>query len=249
MCNMSKNKTEFLKGCILSNDVIALFEDIKGVLFFIKNKNCEFIWCNLLLAEHCGFKTIEEWVEAKNDFNVHSLDQAERYRNDDLEVMGSGKPKEKIVELFPNYLGDLSWFVTTKVPLKNTAGEVIGLYGMMQTYEKSHLLGRPLGEISKALDYIRDHYTEKVSNEDLAREVGLSVRQFEKRFKTIFKTTPHQYIIKLKILKACDLLLSKNVTSSEVAIDLGFYDQSAFNLHFKKHVGTSPLKYIKRHSP
>ncbi len=239
---------DFLQDCMMSMDFVRVFDDIKGVLFFIKNQNCDLVWCNLRLAEHCGFSNVEDLVNAQDDFNIHSTEMAEQYRTDDLEVMKSGLVKEGIIELFPNYLGDLSWFVTKKIPLFNKAGEVIGLYGIMQTYENSAKLGRPLGEISKALEYIKAHFTEKISNQALAKQCGLSVRPFEKRFKEIFNSSPHQYIIKLRILKACDLLLSKNKTIIEVATDLGFYDQSAFNLHFKKHTGTTPLKYIKKHS-
>ncbi|MDD7987244.1 helix-turn-helix domain-containing protein [Lentisphaera marina] len=237
-----------LDDCLMSKEFLHVFDDIKGVLFFLKNRQCELLWANPRLAQHCGFSSVEELLKAQDDFNIHSVELAEQYREDDLQVMESGEVKEGIVELFPNYLGDLSWFVTKKIPLFNKAGEVLGLYGIMQTYENSGKLGRPLGEIAKALEYIKAHYTEKISNKLLARECGLSVRPFEKRFKQIFKSTPHQYIIKLRILKACDLLLSKNKTIIEVATDLGFYDQSAFNLHFKKQVGTTPLKYIKKHS-
>jgi AraC-like DNA-binding protein len=239
---------DLLKDCMMSTEFLHVFDDIKGVLFFLKNRQCELIWANLRLAEHSGFSNVDDLLNAKTDFNIHTVELAEQYREDDLQVMDSGESKQGIVELFPNYLGDLSWFVTKKIPLFNKAGEVIGLYGIMQTYENSGKLGRPLGEISKALEYIKAHYTEKISNKLLARECGLSVRPFEKRFKNIFKSTPHQYIIKLRILKACDLLLSKNKTIIEVATELGFYDQSAFNLHFKRQVGMTPLKYIKKHS-
>ena len=238
----------FLKECSLSPEFFQLFDDIKGVLFFIKNRDCKLQWCNLLLAEHCGFSSAEEMVKAQDDFKIHSTELAERYREDDLQVIESGEIKNDIVELFPNYLGDLSWFVTKKVPIINKHGEVVGLYGLMQSYENSSKLGRPLGEISKALDYIKANYTKKISSQTLAEQVGLSLRSFERRFKEIFEITPHQYILKLRILKACDLLLSKNVTIIEVATDLGFYDQSAFSLHFKKQVGMTPLKYIKKHS-
>lgn len=239
---------DFLDDCTLSLELLQALQDIKGVLFFLKNRQCELVWCNLLLAEHCGFSSTEEFCNAQDDFSIHTTELAEQYRKDDLQVMDSGQTKENIVELFPNYLGDLDWFVTTKVPLINKAGEVLGLYGIMQTYENSGKLMRPPGEIGKALDYIRENYTKKISNKVLASEVGLSVRQFENRFKEVFKTTPHQYILKLKILKACELLLTKNITIIEVSSELGFYDQSAFNLHFKKFIGITPLKYIKKHS-
>ena len=63
------------------------FQNIKGVLFFLKNKECQLVWCNLLLAEHCGFASIEEFCQAQSDFNIHPTDLAEQYREDDLQVV------------------------------------------------------------------------------------------------------------------------------------------------------------------
>ena len=241
-------KDDFLQECVFSEGLLKLLENMKGVLFFVKNRKCELVRCNLLLAEHCGFSSVEGWTNAQDDFSIFQTELAEHYRLDDLEVLESGLAKENIVELFPNYLGDLAWFVTTKIPLFDANGNVRGLCGILQNYENSSNLGRPLGEIAEALEYIKKNYTKKISNADLAGEVGLSVRQFENRFKEVFGTTPHKYVLKLRVLKACDLLLSKNVTILEVANQLGFYDQSAFNLHFKSQIGLTPLKYIKKHS-
>ena len=87
---------------------------------------------------------------------------------------------------------------------------------------------------------------EKISNVKLAEMTGISVRQFERRFKSVFSTTPHKYALKLRIFKACESLLNKNVTIAELALELGFYDQSAFSNTFKKHVGLSPLQYVSK---
>ncbi|NQZ56674.1 MAG: helix-turn-helix domain-containing protein [Lentisphaeraceae bacterium] len=241
-------RTSFLTECPLSANFLRMFDNMKGVLFFVKNCQAQLVWGNLLLAEHCGFSSVEELCNTKSDFDIFPTEIAERYNLDDLEVMNSGQVKDNIVELFPNYLGDLAWFVTTKVPLFDSKGKVRGLCGILQSYDNSSNLGRHFGEISKAMDYIKEHYTEKISNATLADQTRLSVRQFENRFKDIFSTTPHKYILKLRILKACELLLTENMTIIEMATQLGFYDQSAFTMSFKKQVGLTPLKYIKKHT-
>jgi len=235
-----------LTKCILSQDFLKLFEEIKGVLFFIKDRESRLISGNLLFAEHCGFSDVED-LPGKTDFEIFPIELAEQFRRDDKEVMESGKVKEKIIELFPNYLGDLCWFITSKIPLLDSNGEVWALCGVCQHYENSSNYVRPFGEIYSALDYLKENYTRKVTNEELAQEAGLSVRQFERRFKKLFDCSAHQYLVKLRILKACDLLLSKDMIIADIALELGFYDQSAFTAHFKKQVGVTPLKYIKRH--
>ncbi|MCM8542915.1 MAG: AraC family transcriptional regulator [Lentisphaeraceae bacterium] len=235
-----------LNNFVLSESFIKLFESTKGILFFIKDKDCKLITGNDLLVKHLGFSSKEE-IKGKTDFEIFSQELAERYFEDDLEVIQSCKAKENIVEIFPNYLGVLSWFVTCKIPLFNTKGEIAGLCGILQSYDNSNSYARPLKEIAKALEYIKDNYMKKISNEFLADLCKLSVRQFENRFKEIFKVTPHQYLIKLKILKACDILLTDDSPIIDVALDLGFYDQSAFTAHFKKQIGITPHQYIKKH--
>ena len=105
-----------LKKCTLSPEFITLFSSIKGVLFFVKNRDCVIIGGNQLIAEHMGFKKPEDFY-GKTDFEIFPRELAERYYNDDLEVLKTQKPKTNIVELFPNYLGDLAWFNTSKIPL------------------------------------------------------------------------------------------------------------------------------------
>ena len=235
-----------LTKCVISPDFLRLFEEIKGVLFFVKDRHSRLISGNLLFAEHCGFSEVGE-LAGKTDFDIFPIELATQFRQDDEQVMKSGKVKEKIIELFPNYLGDLCWYITSKVPLFDADGKVWAVCGICQHYENSSNYVRPFGEIHKALDYLKENYCSKVTNKELAQQAGLSVRQFEKRFKKLFDCSAHQYLVKMRILKACDLLLSKDMTIADIALELGFYDQSAFSAHFKKQLGTTPLKYIKRH--
>ncbi len=231
---------------LFSQNVFDLFEGIKGVLFFLKNKDCTIVSGNKLFTQHCGFTKVEE-LNGKNDFDIFPSEIAQQFRNDDLEIISSKKNKNNVIELFPNYLGDLDWYITNKIPLFDSQGHIVGLCGTCQVYEDSSHIMRPFKEIYRAVQHIKDNLNKKISNEDLAYISGLSVRQFERRFKQIFNCSAHQYILKLRVLKSCDLLLSQNMSIGEVALEMGFYDQSAFSNQFKKNIGISPLQYLKKH--
>ncbi|MDD7984895.1 AraC family transcriptional regulator [Lentisphaera marina] len=238
-------QTSDIENCVLSQSFLSLFEDIKNVLFFVKDKEGALVHGNLRLAKHMGFSHPDEII-GKTDFDIFPVEMAQGFRNDDAMVLESGEEKKSIIELFPNYLGDPSWFSTHKIPLFDRKGKVWGLCGILQRYEDSLKLMRPFDDIQSAVDYINDHFKEKISNIELAQMTGMSVRQFERRFKNVFSTTPHKYAIKLRIFKACESLINKNVTIAELALELGFYDQSAFSNTFKKHVGLSPLQYVSK---
>jgi len=203
--------------------------------------------CNQQFAEHFGFDNVDI-IKGKTDFDLFNHELAVQYRKDDAEVFVTSKSKLNIIELFPNHMGEEQWFICNKVPIIDAGGKVQGLCGALQELEDSSVNLRPFNDISKALNYLKDNYTKKICNEDMAKVAGLSVRQFEKRFKRIFNTSAHQYILNLRILKSCDLLIAGGLSISETAHRLGFYDQSAFTSHFKKHLGITPMNYIKQHS-
>lgn len=234
-----------LRQFSLSSDFVRLFESTHGVLFFVKDLDCQLITGNKAFLEHFNLPESDKEI-GKSDFDLFSVEIAQRYYEDDLEVLNTGQVKSDIVELFPNHEGGLDWFLTTKIPLFDQEGNIIGLCGALQSYNNSNHYSQGLKEISKALDYIKENYKDKTANTDLAALCGLSVRQFESRFKDIFKTTPHQYVLRMKILKACQMIVDAECSIADIAKTLNFYDQSAFTTQFKKQVGETPLQYIKK---
>lgn len=216
-------------------------------MLFVKDTQSTLMNCNQLFAEHFGFESVE-MIKGKTDFDLFTHELAVQYRKDDADVFNTAQSKLNIIELFPNHIGDEQWFICNKVPIIDAGGNVQGLCGALQKLEDSSVNLRPFNDISKALVFLKDNYAKKICNEDMAKVAGLSVRQFEKRFKQIFNTSAHQYILNLRILKSCDLLIAGGLSISETAHRLGFYDQSAFTSHFKKQLGVTPMNYIKQHS-
>jgi AraC-like DNA-binding protein len=72
---------------------------------------------------------------------------------------------------------------------------------------------------------------------------SLSVYQYEQRMKRIFQVTAGQYITKTRIDAACELLRSTGQQIVDIAIECGFYDQSAFSRQFKATTGLTPSRY------
>ena len=99
--------------------------------------------------------------------------------------------------------------------------------------------------LNQAIVYIKDNYNTNIVLHDLAKSVGLSKTHFIVLFKKYFKSTPYQYILEYRIKKAKELLLSSNRNISEIAIELGFYDNSAFIKAFSKYSKETPSNYRK----
>ena len=199
---------------------------------------------NRLFVEHCGFRSESELI-GKGDHDIFPANLAECYINDDRLVMKTEEPIVDRVELFPNYQGVPEWFTTNKMPLYDRDGAVAGICGTTQSYEKSKSALQPYLDISTAVDYIRDHLSDTITVPELAKRVHMSVRQFERKFKQTFHTTPQQYVIKMRIHMACERLTHSPDSITSIALDTGFYDHSSFTRHFIKHMGMTPIKYRK----
>ncbi|NQZ59222.1 MAG: AraC family transcriptional regulator, partial [Lentisphaeraceae bacterium] len=165
-----------------------LFEDLPNIIFFAKDRQGRLMMGNKLFVQHCGFQREEEII-GLTDYDIFPPELVEQYAADDLKIIESGQPKNNIVELFPNYLGDAHWFMTTKIPLFNQDHEIIGVCGTCQSYEESSNFVRPYLELSTAIDFLKNNFCKKILIDELACMVNLSTRQFERRFKDIFNTT------------------------------------------------------------
>ena len=144
---------------------------------------------NPAFVERCGFKREEEIVGI-TDGMIFPAKLAEKYRRDDERVMATGKPLLGLIELFPNRDGKPEWFITDKLPLFDHDGRVCGLCGTVRSYEAQRAAMLPYLELAVVADHLKTCYREKLDLPSLARMVGMSVRQFERKFRATFQMTP-----------------------------------------------------------
>jgi len=238
-------RDRFLRALAPDSQFYLLLDHMPGVSFFAKDAQFRFVCANRHFYQRFGCKT-EDQIVGKDDFTLFPQQLAENYRTIDEEVMSSGKPKLNIVELFFNPQGIPDWFITNKLPVFGRNGKVIGVMGTTQSYEGKKEVLRPYLQIDRAVTYIREHFRQRISVEELAALVHLSPRQLHRKFVETFGSSPQTFIMKLRVQAACDALQKEDATIVEVARELGFCDQSSFTQHFHKHVGLTPLKYLRQ---
>ncbi len=223
-----------------------LFDHLQGILFFAKDCEGRLLAANRPLLRRYGFMQ-EEDILGKTDFDLLPRSLAEKFREDDLQVVETAKPLLEIVELFINREGIPDWYLTNKRPILDRSGVAIGVMGTIENYDSHREWLPPEEDISRALRHIRTHFNQDLSIRALAKSCTMSVRQFERKFKHYLKTTPQQFIMKMRVHAGCDALRKTSRSIAEIAVDLGFYDQSSFTRHFRKHMGITPLQYRKEY--
>ena len=99
-----------------------------------------------------------------------------------------------------------------------------------------------------ALEYIDTNYTEDITLEYLADQIGFSKHHFSRLFKQYTDYNFSDYLCIRRIKAAEDLLGDTSYSITEVALNSGFSSISTFNRIFKQRKGITPSEYRKKHS-
>ena len=100
--------------------------------------------------------------------------------------------------------------------------------------------------MQSTVDFIEQFYMKDITVEDMARNLNLNRSYFSKIFKKATQKSPQSFLIQYRIHKSCELLLSTNMTVSEIAPLVGYSNQFHFARSFKNVMGISPHEYRKR---
>lgn len=223
----------------------TLIDHLSDVYFFVKDKNSRFVKVNKNFLKLFGFVS-ESDVIGLTDYEMVSRELAIQYERDDHFVMTSGEIYE-LKEPVSSAEGLVSMHITTKIPVKDVNGEVIGVAGITRDTVKTEIVIRPMQELQKVVELIDRDYRKNIKVEELAELVGMSHSTFFRRFKKHFKMSPIQYIRGVRLKVACKLLLESDMSLGDITYYSGFCDQSHMTREFRKSTGLTPRVYQKKY--
>lgn len=92
-------------------------------------------------------------------------------------------------------------------------------------------------------EFIAKNYTTKITLNTLSHKFGCCNATLTKSFKNEFGVTIMDYLFKVRIEKAAELVKKTRRSFKEISSDCGFYDQNYFSKSFSKYYGVSPSEY------
>jgi AraC-like DNA-binding protein len=102
----------------------------------------------------------------------------------------------------------------------------------------------PLPDVMEVLKaYLREHLAEQIRIKHLASLVALSPFYFVRTFKAHVGVPPHQYLTRVRIERASELLGETSLTVTQICHRVGFSSLSHFINTFRRHTGLSPLAF------
>ncbi|WP_283680273.1 AraC family transcriptional regulator [Lentilactobacillus sp. Marseille-Q4993] len=101
---------------------------------------------------------------------------------------------------------------------------------------------------SEVQRYLRDHFDERITNEDLARVFHIHPNSIVASMKKTYGITPNLYLTQYRMEEAVKRLLSTDEQVSKIAVEVGYQNIYYFSIVFKKYYNMSPSKYRKSYT-
>ena len=99
--------------------------------------------------------------------------------------------------------------------------------------------------VAYTLNYIREHFTQKIRQEDIALQLHISVRYLSKIFKNYMGVTLSNYINIYRINRSIELMQNTSLTLTEIALQVGFKDSQHYSKVFMNVINPTPSHYRK----
>jgi AraC-like DNA-binding protein len=221
--------------------LISLFDLLPDVLFWIKNNKNEFIHVNQAFIEHTGVRVLQDII-GKTDYDFSPVHIANQFSLDDNKIL-AGKIVTDRLEINIGQTGDTGWYSTSKKPITDENNHIIGSYGISRHLQKQAMALSNVDAIKVPVDYIRKHYQQPFTIDDLAEISHLSVSALERRFKKYLSKTPKKFIVEVRLENARRLLVESNISIAQVCEETGFTDHSYFSKQFKTFFGELPSDF------
>lgn len=101
----------------------------------------------------------------------------------------------------------------------------------------------PKWRVKRVVDYIEAHLGEPITLAELAGVTGLTRMHFAAQFRLATGVRPHEYLLRKRIERACDQLVTSDASLVEVALSVGFQTQAHFTTVFKRFTSQTPHRW------
>jgi diguanylate cyclase (GGDEF)-like protein/PAS domain S-box-containing protein len=143
----------------------SLMENMTDQIYF-KDKQSRFLRINEALAKNLGLKNPEGAV-GKTDFDFFSKEHAQQAYDDEQKIIATGKPVINIEEKETFEEREDKWMSTTKLPLRDENGELMGTFGISRDITKSKIIEKKLEIEQSLINELMDKIPESIYFKDL----------------------------------------------------------------------------------
>jgi AraC-like DNA-binding protein len=216
-----------------------LFDQVPDVVFFVKDPAGRYAAVNASLVARHGLREKSQ-VIGKRPRDICPGDFGDIPSRQDAAVLRTGQPMIDYLELHWYAPHKPGWCLTTKLPIRDAAGAIVGLIGISRDVRTPIQMREIPPQVAEALNHFEANLGNPITPAALARRAGLPPHRFARFIKRFFGLTPSQFIAKARVTAASRLLRETDQSVADIALSCGFYDHSAFTRVFRKLTGMTP---------
>ncbi len=244
----------------VQQELVQIFDVLVNVMFCVKDRDNRYVAVNDAFVRRTGRRSKREVIgHMANELFLPEL--AERYEKQDAQVFASGNALRDQLELIRRPDGSLGWYLTTKLPVfeseasgsttsssaRATPRPVDGIVSVSRDLETPSGEGIAVASLTRVVDHVADRLNEKLAVSSLAEVAGCTVSQLQRRMKQVFGLTPTQYILRVRVDRAAELLINSERSLAEIATHCGFYDQADLTRKFARLTNETPARFRVAH--
>lgn len=219
-----------------------LFDHAPDLAFFVKDDSGRYLAVNDSLVKRHGYR-LKSQVLGRRPSDICPGDFGRLPAEQDARILRTGRPLLDHLEQQWYLPHQPVWCLTTKLPLRDSSGKIVGLIGISRDV-RSPIASRSIpAELATALEVFENNLAEPVTPTILARRARLTPAKLARLMRRFFDLTPSQFITQTRLAAATRLLRESHRSVAHIALECGFYDHSAFSRAFHAALGVTPTRY------
>ena len=220
----------------------ALFDQMPDTVFFIKDADGRYVSVNQTLVNRCRRHSKSQLL-GRTPSAVFGKHLGQDYEAQDRSVIRSGRQLLDKLELHVYQPRELGWCLTSKLPLIGKDGKVVGLVGISRDLKLPDAASSEFEQIAEAISYAESRLSAPPAVVELAAAASMSVYQLDRRMKRLFGLSTGQWLLKTRIDRASRQLIETDLSITDIALDAGYRDHSAFTRQFRRTTGQTPSEF------
>ncbi|MDO8120550.1 helix-turn-helix domain-containing protein [Isoptericola sp. b490] len=228
----------------LAPATLALLDQLSGTTFCAKDLGGRYVAANPAFVARAGRSSVREVVgrRAEDLFVAHL---AQHYEAQDAEVLTTGRPLHRSLELIVRPGGQAGWYLTSK-EVVSSQGVVLGLVSVSEDLRRRDADDAVIASLERVAALVEERGAGPVRVQDMARAARCSASTLERRMRAVYGLSPQQYVLRCRVDRAAELLAGTRHSIAEVAHASGFYDQSVLTRTFGRLTGETPAQFRRR---
>ncbi len=229
----------------LSPAMVALMDELSQTMFCAKDVTGRYVAVNATFVARTNERS-RRAVIGHRAAELFVPQLAERYEDQDAEVLRTGRALRGELESIRRPGGASGWYLTAKLPVRDVAGSIVGLVSVSQDLRAGEADDDTMAALTRLIATVEADLGGRWTTARLAECAGWSVAALDRRVRRVYGITPRQLVLRARTDRAAELLTTGSDPIASIAVASGFYDQPSFTRTFARLTGETPAQYRRR---